>query len=311
MPFVLRNLKLNESELLSVVDKGASGNDRHRPKIALVKRKKPKERRMPLSKWFRKSETETETETKKEGGGLKSPKEILESALADLPEEKQDAIMAAIAALSAQTGTAPAPSPEPSEEPKASDDEPEETPKAEGDAPKEEEERMAKVMKHADENTKAVLADIAKAMAEVKKESAELRKENAELRKSVGAQAAKARRADFEKKAQELPMVVADTAKVAELLDEADAKLGDESKKTLIEALKRANAIAKSSQLFDERGTAIVGEGTALGKLEGMAKSRVDEVRKSGGKLTYEQAFAEVMKENPRLYAEYRQESGL
>jgi hypothetical protein len=39
MAFVVRNLRLDKAELLSIVDKGASGDDDHRPRIVLMKRR--------------------------------------------------------------------------------------------------------------------------------------------------------------------------------------------------------------------------------------------------------------------------------
>lgn len=53
MPFVIKSMKLNKAELLSVVDKGASGDDENRPSIVLFKRKKdtmPKQEELPLAK---------------------------------------------------------------------------------------------------------------------------------------------------------------------------------------------------------------------------------------------------------------------
>jgi hypothetical protein len=54
MPFVIKRIKLNRAALLSVVDKGASGDEDNRPSIVLFKRKKeaamPEEKAEPVEK---------------------------------------------------------------------------------------------------------------------------------------------------------------------------------------------------------------------------------------------------------------------
>lgn len=86
---VLRNLRLNSAELLSVVDTGASGNDRHRPRIVLIKRDAEKAM-------------------------------TLEEVLASLPEDQRAVIAAALAEAAAKE------EPEEKPEEKADEEKPEE-----------------------------------------------------------------------------------------------------------------------------------------------------------------------------------------
>jgi hypothetical protein len=70
--------------------------------------------------------------------------------------------------------------------------------------------------------------------------------------------------------------------------------------------LKTAEAVAAKSQLFGEFGSNRAGGSTsAEGKLSEMAKARVT---KGEGKQTYEQAYTQVLHENPELYAQYEAE---
>lgn len=69
--------------------------------------------------------------------------------------------------------------------------------------------------------------------------------------------------------------------------------------------LKSVEEVVKASELLRPRGSDQPMPGSALGKITQMAEALV---QKGAGKLTQEQAWAQVVKANPGLYKEYRKE---
>jgi hypothetical protein len=139
---IVRDLRLSEVELLSIVDKGASGNDRVRPRIVLVKRKD-----LPMA-----------TVTK-----ARTPQVILAELfeagkLTDLPAEDKEVL------LLAASSSAPAPAPAPAAEP---------APKPEP-APAPVEPIMAQDDEDKDEEEMAKRSELAKQNVELSKRVAEL-----------------------------------------------------------------------------------------------------------------------------------------
>jgi hypothetical protein len=89
MPSVLRKLVLDKAELFSIVDKGASGDDDHRPRIVLIKRRK--DTPMPLdAEKLTQSITEAVAKLLKEDEG--------EKAKPAFDEETAEAVAAAVKA---------------------------------------------------------------------------------------------------------------------------------------------------------------------------------------------------------------------
>lgn len=81
------------------------------------------------------------------------------------------------------------------------------------------------------------------------------------------------------------------------------ARHGDaDSVDALIEALRKANAVVKSSGAFREIGSNAAAPESPEGRLEALAKSFTE----ADKTLSYEQAIEKAAGENPELYAEYR-----
>ena len=87
----------------------------------------------------------------------------------------------------------------------------------------------------------------------------------------------------------------------ADILKSMSAKLEADEYAAMEGILKSADNALRESNLFTEVGSTIAVAGTPQGKLEAMAKERLT---KSEGKLTYEQAMADVTMEHPEIYEE-------
>jgi len=70
--------------------------------------------------------------------------------------------------------------------------------------------------------------------------------------------------------------------------------------------LKAANKVIEDGELLKQFGKDGIGESEAERKLDSMAKERVT---KSAGEKSYEQAYTEILDENPDLYAQAKRES--
>lgn len=92
---VLRNIVLNEAELLSLVTKGASGDGRLRPKIVLIK-SKGKVEKMAIKEAIAKAMHDLVSLIKQD---QESAQQKLETALSGIDEDKKAAILEAIAML--------------------------------------------------------------------------------------------------------------------------------------------------------------------------------------------------------------------
>ena len=87
----------------------------------------------------------------------------------------------------------------------------------------------------------------------------------------------------------------------ADILKSMSQKLEADEYAAMEGILKSADNALRESNLFTEVGSTIAVAGTPQGKLEAMAKERLT---KSEGKLTYEQAMADVTMEHPEIYEE-------
>ena len=142
---VVRDLQLSDVELLSIVDKGASGNDRVRPRIVLVKRKGK-----PMS----------DTVFKRSAHAILA--ELFESGkLAELPPEEKEALLML---ASGMTPPMPAPEPDPEPEPVVAAEDADEDVKADDD----------EMPKADDDEDMSKRDELAKANVELTKRVAEL-----------------------------------------------------------------------------------------------------------------------------------------
>jgi len=101
MRMLITNIKLNKLEWLSLVDKGASGDAKHRPAIMLWKRDKS----MPIKERIKAIFTKQETGPAPEP---KEPEMTLEEILAKLPDdESRNALLALLESLKPKADPAP------------------------------------------------------------------------------------------------------------------------------------------------------------------------------------------------------------
>jgi DNA repair exonuclease SbcCD ATPase subunit len=82
--------------------------------------------------------------------------------------------------------------------------------------------------------------------------------------------------------------------------------LGEDKAQSYLNHIRQAQALADQAGVFKEWGSdaPAAEEGQALATLEKMATERAAE-----DKVTYQQAFAKVLSENPKLYDQYRNEN--
>ncbi|KPL07981.1 hypothetical protein AMJ71_08525 [candidate division TA06 bacterium SM1_40] len=133
-------------------------------------------------------------------------------------------------------------------------------------------------------------------------------KELEEIKKAQAEAAADARRREFLAKAEgfkSLPIAAEDLGAVMQ----AAAEMGEDQAKRFSEFLTKASEIVAKSALLAELGSSVPGEAKEAGK---QIQTKVEEmIKSSGGKLTPEQAEAEVLKTNPDLYDAYMAEKGV
>lgn len=282
MPHKLKDILIKE---ISFVTKGASGDDKHAPKIIFWKG-----RPMPDKVSF--IDRLKSVFSKADGEGGRTPEQMLEDLKSQLSAEQQDILMLLLAAAKASPPDSAAPA-EPVSKPEPMDEEKMDEPPGE---------EMKKVL---DENPK--LAEHLAKIAAARKAD---REEIADLRKKADEQAAVQRRAKFEKAAQQYTWLPGDHADVAALWDEVDAKLSPESQETLASLIRATDGIVKkaSPRLFEERGSSRSSEteGGTLERLEAMATEIVKTQKANGKDITIEKARALAMKD-PKLRAELNQ----
>ena len=279
MPSKLKNIVIKE---ISFVTKGASGDDKHAPKILFWKGNQMPSFIDRLKGVF----------SKAEGDGARTPEQMLEDLKSQLSPEQQDILMLILAAAKAAPPEAAVSTPEPMAA--GGDVEPEK---------QEEEEIPEEMQKMLDDNPQLSehLAKIAAARKADREEIAGLKKENDARRK-------RERRAQFEKTVQQYTWLPGDHDKVAAMLDEVDAKLSDDSQQTLAELIRVTDGIVSKSsgRIFDEKGSSRPATDPMTGveaveKLETAAIAKVEAAEKDGRKLSIEKARVLVMKENREL----------
>jgi hypothetical protein len=131
---------------------------------------------------------------------------------------------------------------------------------------------------------------------------------NKQLSERVTAMEKEARKTRFEKTAADFVGKTEDHVKFMEFIADKDEK-GEESEQ-LKAYVERERAIAeqvKASNLFSEFGHDKTGDAvTAEAKLDAEAKK----IQAAEPTLSYAQAYAKVMEQQPKLYAEYLEENG-
>lgn len=101
---------------------------------------------------------------------------------------------------------------------------------------------------------------------------------------------------EFLEKAASLPFVPGETQEKADILKAASESLTAEQYGALEKMLRGANDSMKASGIFKVNGSGQNTEG-AEGRIESLAKARAEEKE-----ITYEQAYDEILTENPDLY---------
>lgn len=276
---VLKDLELSDLELLSVVDAGASGDDRLRPSIVLVKSRGTYVHKQTDKKgggFFRriadifKAQTLTPEQAEALSAILKEgdPMPTLDEILAALPEDQRAVITAAIA------DAAKATPPEP--EAKADDE-------------------------LTDEQMKSLPPAARKAI-----------EESRELRKRVDSLESDAAKRDALAKARDLSAVPG--AKIDDLasLIKAARSLPEADRKTLDAILSTTNATIVESTAFSELGKKSHGVDSAQGRLEAEIDRVVDgdpDLKKMRPKQARAVALTRVGKSNPELVKAARSEA--
>lgn len=287
----LKKLRLAE---ISLVDKGASGDASLRPKVLIAKRAgdPPAPKGSPMSffkKLFGKSEVAKE---------LPDLMTMLDEVLGKLSESQQAELKPLLIALMQAKPPAPAPAPESKPEPEAE--------KKEGDVKPDEEMLKGLVAKSLEDAMDPIKKDLDAKTAEVKKLTEDLAKSQAETEKVR----LEKRRADFTKRVSVLKYIPGKHEDIAKNLEDIDAKVSAAAADAMLKQLEDANALISKSKVFHKgAGTGPGGEDHAEGSVAGKVNKAIDdmlaEVRKSGKKLTRQQAFAKVFE---GLTAEERRE---
>lgn len=272
MPFRLKNIVLKE---ISFVNKGASGDDSHKPKIVFLKgqsvMKKKLTMRERLAGLFAKEEQP------------RTPEQMYQEIKDSLPPEKQDVLDLLLQAAAASPSPAPAePNPEPAPEKKLDDEM--------------EDKELEKVLK-GNPALKEHLEKIHAARKADREEIAALQKQHKEDLK-------KRRRSEFKKQLEEFTWLPGDHNDVARLLDNVELKLDERDQESLTSLFRVTNGLvrkATKSSKFVETGSSRPDDddgdaGAAYEKLQAMA---VELAKKDG--ITVAKARALVLKENKEL----------
>jgi hypothetical protein len=269
---------------ISVVDKGASGNDRVSPKIVIAKRKEKDDDDeqsvvAKLVEQFKKFLGNGATET----GEVKNMK-TLDEILSAMPEEDRAVVLAAMeqAKKEAAVPQQPAvPAPAPAVQPVAM--------AADEDEDKKKEEMMKSLPEEVRKDFKATIEEVAK----LKKDLAD-RDEREEVAK-------------FRGKASELQFLAGNsTEEIAKTLRAANKALSEKEYKAIEKLLKNANEVVKNSPLFKDKGNP--GNDLDMSDPESKILAIAKEFRKADPNLTEAQAVSKAIKENQDLYNQRNEE---
>jgi len=259
---VLSKLKVDE---ISIVDAGASGNDKVTPRIVLAKRRDDDDATLEpwlvrkIKQFFAKQQEPTMP--------------TLEDILTKMPEEDRNVILAAIEAAKPAPAPAPAPVPAPTVAPTA--------------------EEMAKALEGLPEPVRKAL----EAKLEAKDTSDA---EREQLAKRVATLEAEREFQTFVAKAKALPHLAGkSTEQIAKLLQAASKGLEGEDYESVIKLLVTADAaVAKSALLRDVGSPLPADEDSPEGQLQAIAKN----LREKDPSLSEAAAMVKAAEENQELY---------
>lgn len=268
----ITNLRLSDLELLSLVDKGASGDDSLRPRIMLVKRAE-EPRMADLAK--------------------RALGEILaEMMSAGKFEGLSEDDMAVLTLAIGQEPEQPASDPEPVEAAEKADDE-----------EKEEEEKATE--KAEDEEEEEEKKEVAKSS----EPDLEWVKRNAELEKRIGQLELEKRHAELIVKVrQEYAFCPGgSTEEIAKVLASAEQSMDADSFGALSTMLKAASATIEQSGLLKAAGS---DRDAPSGGAAQQLKAIAEDIKKADSTLSRQQAMREAGARNPQIYANYIAERG-
>lgn len=261
----LRDLQLDKTEMLSVVDKGASGNSEHRPRIVLMKRDAtadtdptPGTIQRVVNWLIRKQETPQEQSTM-----------TFDEVLASLDEEKRNVILAAIEAM------------------KKADVEKAEPP--EGEKLKDEDEEKATAL--------AKRADLPEDVRKRLDEADELVKRVADLEDAESDRM-------FVVKAAGLKYLPGVTTEQTVKVLKAAHKLGEAEYKTVSDTLESVAKAVSKLDLLDEVGTSFGADDDSDADISAVRK-RVTELRDKNEGMTEQQALVSIAKRDKGAYERY------
>lgn len=286
MPTILRDINLKE---ISLVDKGASGDDKLAARVALWKRKEPMPEKMSLYDRVKAAVTRSKAEEPKQ-----MTAEDVKSQLMGQLDESGQALLSMLLELVAASGTAapaaPAPEPEMKQEPAV-----EEPPKPE-DNPE-----MAKLLDKSPELKKYLDAE-REAREKLAKDLDKARKDNEKTAELLKVEA-DARR--FEKHLSLVKDLVfvpgSDHEGIAKMLMEAD-ELSPEAQDTLSKLIGLSNAAVSKSPFLREKGTSRQAESdTADSEVKAQVNKAMADAEKAGKPITYATAYKKVLAANREL----------
>lgn len=271
---VMEDLELADVELLSIVDRGASANDRVKSRIVLVKRRTPTAQRYrPMTVAKARSAQAIVAELLEQG------------VLAEMAPEDKDTLLSAVS-----SGAAPAPMGEEvtsSDAPAPKSDGEPMPPKSEGMT--DEEQKMADEMAKRDTETKAL-----------HKRLADLEKRNRDLEKK-----AEARELESVVKAEMAYVPGMEVSDVVKVLQEGRENLSKDAYAKLEASLKATSEAMRKGELlktYSHQRPVSSGSGTPYEQLRDVAKALKDE----NPKLSMADALKEAGRQRPDLLAEYR-----
>jgi len=282
---LISSMDLDTAELLSLVDRGASGDKNNRPQILLFKRKE--EQRMKDGKkpgvgaWLKAFIAKKDESVQTEKTGM-TPEQI-KAALDELglDDKQMEAILQLMQALAGAAPAAAAPAPEV-----------EKPVEQVGDAisPEEEEQQMQKKGKDKEVETDVEKRELLKRVERLEESNVSLEKRNKALEDA-------AEDVKLRKRAKELEFLPMAEDDIVELLKRSK---GDDKFDELL--VKMSKAIEESPAL-EVLGSAIQDpEKSAVAKRDKLVAEEIVDLQKKGQKATYEIAFKNVCKRHPELY---------
>lgn len=261
-------LRVKRIDEISLVDKGASGNATVKPAIVIAKRR---------SSDVNDKKTEGVLAKILKAIGLKAESGMtLEEVLSKLGDAEKAVILNALEAAAMKAGPPMMP--------------------AEEEEKPEEEKRKATLAKQLAE----LPDEIRKSLVDAEKAKGEA----AELRKRLDAIEEEREMEAFTAKAKSMPFLAgASTVEVAKALRAVKRQSPGEYEK-IVKVLELADTAVKSSKIFSAPGMHGSGPDEPVGKLHAIAKKLVSD----GVAKTKHEAMGLALKDNPELYAEYKQE---